>query len=67
MSGHFKTHPTWKDRIGGSGLNWPLLEIVMLRIVIALNILEHISVNGNTVVTFTATHGMDWNATNKTI
>ena len=60
-SGHLKTHPTWKDRIGGSGLNWPTTGNCNATDRNCPEYSGTISVSGNTV-TFTATHGMDWNA-----
>ena len=56
-----KTHPTWKDRIGGSGLNWPTTGNCNATDRNCPEYSGTISVSGNTV-TFTATHGMDWNA-----
>ena len=60
-SGHLKTHPTWKDKIGGSGLNWPTTGNCDATDRNCPEYSGTISVSGNTV-TFTATHGMDWNA-----
>ena len=59
---HFKTHETWKSKIGASGFNWPLTGNCDANGRNCPEYSGYISVDGNTnVVTFTATHGMNWN------
>ena len=59
--GHLKTHPTWEAKIGASGFNWPLTGACNAAQGNCPEYSGYISVNGaNNVVTFTATHGMNW-------
>ena len=59
--GHLKTHPTWEAKIGASGFNWPLTGNCNAAQRNCPEYSGYISVNGaNNVVTFTATHGMNW-------
>ena len=59
--GHLKTHPEWSSKIGGSGLNLPTSGSCNAAQGNCPEYSGTISVSGSTV-TFTATHGMDWNA-----
>ncbi len=59
--GHLKTHPTWSDKIGSNGLNWPTSGDCNAANGNCPEYSGTISVSGN-AITFTATHGMDWSA-----
>ena len=58
-----KSHPTWDSKIGANGFGWPLTGECDANDRNCPEYSGYISVNGaNNVVTFTATHGMDWEA-----
>ena len=59
---HLKNNDTWKLRIGALGFNWPTTGNCDANGRNCPEYSGYISVNSaNNVVTFTATHGMNWN------